>query len=340
MIITRTPFRISFFGGGTDYPKWYMTEGGQVLSTAINRHCYITCRYLPPFFPNSFRIVWSHIEPVSTIAEILHPAVREGLLMLGFTDNQGVEIHHQGDLPARSGMGSSSAFANGLILGLATLLGKKPTVEELYRASIQLEQQRLGENVGSQDQVATAAGGLNRIRFLPGGEIRVEAVNVPAERLDHLNRNLMLFFSGTSRVGSDVAGDVVKKLDQRTNELRTLHKMVDTAVDILLGPGDLDDFGRLLGEAWQLKRSLSDRIAPTKINEIYDTAISNGALGGKLLGAGGSGFMLFYVPEARQANVAAALTKLLHVPFRFESTGATVITNTFDPAPHRRFSDF
>lgn len=340
MIITRTPFRISFFGGGTDYPKWYMKEGGQVLSATIDRYCYLTCRYLPPFFTNSFRIVWSHIEPVSTIREILHPAVREGLWMMGFDDSKGVEVHHQGDLPARSGMGSSSAFANGLLLGLCTLLGKSPSQRELYQMAIELEQKRLNENVGSQDQVATACGGLNHIRFSPGGQIDVAPLQIADERRQQLNRNLMLFFSGTSRVASDIAGDVIKALDQRANELRIMHRMVDEAVAILSSrAADLDDFGRLLGDAWQLKRRLSDRIATSKIDEVYQAACDAGALGGKLLGAGGAGFMLFYVPEAHQAKVRDALAKLLYVPFNFEREGAVVVSNTSDPAPLKRFSE-
>ena len=180
MIITRTPFRVSFFGGGTDYPPYYLQNGGAVLSTAINRYCYITCRRFPPFFPNAFRIVWSHIEPVSTISEILHPAVREGLRMMGYDDAHGVEIHHQGDLPARSGMGSSSAFANGLILALKALKDEEIDKNELYKAAIDLEQNWIKENVGSHDQVATAVGGLNIIHFKQNGEIIVEPLNLPA----------------------------------------------------------------------------------------------------------------------------------------------------------------
>jgi D-glycero-alpha-D-manno-heptose-7-phosphate kinase len=327
MIITQTPFRISFFGGGTDFPNWYSTNGGAVLSTTIDKYCYLTCRDFPPFFPNAFRIVWSHIEPVSSISEILHPAVREGLRMMGFTDKQGLEIHHQGDLPARSGMGSSAAFANGLILGLHGLKGETVDKETLFRESMELEQVWLKDNVGSQDQVATAWGGLNAIYFGPGKNIKVEPLRLSRSRAEALENYLMLFYVGASRMGSDIAQNMLANMPNRGEELRHMRRMVDRGIDILTDDCDLSAFGLLLHEAWQYKRRLSSQISNPHIDDIYARALSHGALGGKLLGAGGTGFMLFCVPPARQAAVREALATCIHVPFRFEEKGASIIAN-------------
>lgn len=325
ILISKTPFRISFFGGGTDYPDWYLREGGAVLSTSIDKYCYITARYLPPFFPHPYRIVWSHIENVSTIPEILHPAVRDGLRMMGFTGDGGVEIHHQGDLPARTGMGSSSAFANGLLLVLSALKGRTFRKSDLFLKSIELEQKWLKENVGSQDQVATALGGFNIIRFGRDGGISAMPIDAPRRHLAELNDRLLLVFSGANRLSSQIAGEVISKLHDRASVLRNMRDMVDEGA-ALLRTGDLDGFGRLLHETWQLKRSISGAVSSPALDDIYDTARRHGALGGKLLGAGGAGFMLFYVPRERQAAVIGAL-RLLHVPFRFENKGARLIKN-------------
>ncbi len=325
MHITKTPFRISFFGGGTDYPDWYLREGGAVLSTSIDKYCYITCRNFPPFFTNAYRVVWSHIENTSSIAEILHPAVREGLRMMGFEGRGGVEIHHQGDLPARAGMGSSSAFANGLLLALSALLGHPFDKSTLYQKSIELEQNWLKDKVGSQDQVATAVGGFNTIHFAVDGGITVVPVNVPEQTLMALNERLLLVFTGTSRLGSQIAGSVIANLRDRSALLRDMRQMVDESV-ALLHNRDIDGFGRLLHESWMMKRSISSAISSPAIDDLYETARRHGALGGKLLGAGGSGFMLFYVPVERRPAVLDAL-RLLHVPFRFETMGARLIKN-------------
>ncbi len=325
MIITRTPFRLSFFGGGTDYPAWYLREGGAVLSTTIDKYCYLSVRHLPPFFATRHRVVWSHVETVATIAEILHPAVREGLKLLGFDDSSGIEIHHQADLPARAGMGSSSSFAVGLIKALTSLRGQMIDKHELALQAIHLEREVLRENVGSQDQVAAAYGGLNRIEFRTNGEIRVDPVTLPAARLAELESHLMLFFTGTSRLASAVAADVVANLGTRRAALRRMRALVDEGLAVLTGNGDLERFGRLLHESWLLKRSLSPMVAGAAIDEIYAKAIKSGALGGKLLGAGSTGFMCFFVPPSRQASVLRALASQLHVPFAFESEGSRVI---------------
>jgi D-glycero-alpha-D-manno-heptose-7-phosphate kinase len=325
-VTVRVPFRISFFGGGTDYPAWYLKEEGAVLSTSIDKYCYITCRQLPSFFSVQYRVVWSHIENASSISEILHPAVREGLRMMGFTDQNSVEIHHFSDLPARSGMGSSSAFANAIVLALTTLQESKITPEELYRKALELEQDRLNENVGSQDQVATAVGGFNIIRF-NADSITVSPVSISAERQSDLESCLMLFFTGTTRTASQIAGQVIASIPNKTSELRIMRQMVDEAYEILKSDRPIDDFGALLHETWCRKKLLNHAISNEMIDRIYDKAMKAGAIGGKLLGAGSAGFMLFFVPPQNQASVRDSLDNLLEVPFQFETSGASILHN-------------
>jgi D-glycero-alpha-D-manno-heptose-7-phosphate kinase len=325
MIISRTPYRISFFGGGTDYPTWYEKEGGAVLSTTIDKYCYISCRYLPPFFAERHRVVWSHIETVATISEILHPAVREGLRFLGFNDAVGLEIQHQGDLPARSGIGSSSSFTVGLIKALTALKGHMIGKHELALKAIELEQRVLKENVGSQDQVAAAYGGLNLIRFLKNGSIQVEAMTVSGDRLRELQSNLLLLYTGSSRLGGEIAASVIAKLHDKSATLNRLRAMVDDGAAILASDQDLNMFGDLLHEAWMLKREMADGVSNKEVDTIYETARKHGAIGGKLLGAGAKGFMLFYVPPDRQQAVMKALTHHLWVPFEFEWEGSMTV---------------
>jgi D-glycero-alpha-D-manno-heptose-7-phosphate kinase len=325
VIISRTPFRVSFFGGGTDYPAWYLEEGGAVLSTTIDKYCYISCRYLPPFFNIRHRIVWSHIETVATISEILHPAVRAGLRFLGFDDSIGLEIHHQGDLPARTGMGSSSSFVVGLIKALTALRGQMISKHELALKAIELERNELKEQVGSQDQVAAAYGGFNVIHFLRSGDICVQPVTIPASRLAELQSRLLLFYTGSSRFASAVAAEVVSNLQSKRKYLREMRSMVDRAISVLNSSNGLDEFGRMLDETWKLKRELSTSVSSATVDEIYQTAIDHGALGGKLLGAGGTGFMVFYVPLENQPQVIRALSTYLHVPFKFENEGSALI---------------
>ncbi len=324
IVISRTPYRISFFGGGSDYPDWYLREGGAVLSTSIDKYCYISARELPPFFGVRHRVVWKHIEQVNSISEILHPAVREGLKHLGFDDSVGMEIHYQGDLPARSGVGSSSSFSVGLINALLTLRGERLSQRELARKSHELEQHVLKEPVGSQDQMAAAIGGLNVFRFRTDGTIDIEPVLLPLERQRAIEGRLLLFYTGVSRLGAQVARDVIDNLAAKQAVVRQMITMVDTGRQVL-EMGDLDDFGRMLHETWLLKRSVSRQVSTSLVDDIYDTARDAGALGGKLLGAGNSGFMLFYVPEERQAAVSRALRHFLQVPFGFEATGSSII---------------
>ena len=325
MVITKTPYRISFFGGGTDYPQWYLREGGAVLSTTIDKYCYLTCRTLPPFFEARHRVVWSHIETVGTIAEILHPAVRAGLQHMGFDDSVGVEIHHQGDLPARSGIGSSSSFSVGLLRALSALRGRVMGRKELAMMAIELEQKVMKETVGSQDQVAAAFGGFNLIEFRRNGDIQAERLTVGSNRLHELEGNLMLLYTGTSRLCQEITKTFVENIHAKEASLRSMRTMVDQAVSVLASAGDLDDFGRLLHESWMCKRSLSASISNPKIDGIYERAMQAGALGGKLLGAGHSGFMLFYVPKERQPAVRDALSGQLWIPFAFDTDGCSLI---------------
>jgi D-glycero-alpha-D-manno-heptose-7-phosphate kinase len=324
MIITRTPFRISFFGGGTDYPGWFREHGGAVLATTINKYCYITCRRLPPFFEHKHRIVYSLIENVKHNDEIQHPAVRAVLNWTKVAD--GMEIHHDGDLPARSGLGSSSSFTVGLLHALQGLNGQMAYKYGLARDAIYLEQNIIGENVGSQDQVSAAFGGFNRIEFHRNGTFDVSPVILPGYRQKELRDHLMLFFTGVSRIASEVAKSKIENLKSREKELKLMRAMVDEALSILQNTNEsIDSFGKLLGASWQYKRSLSDRVSTPEIDSIYQAAMDAGAIGGKILGAGGGGFLLIFAKPERQAYIRDRLNKLIHVPFDFEDSGSRVV---------------
>ena len=324
MIITRTPFRVSFFGGGTDYPLWYRQHGGAVLATTIDKYCYITCRYLPQFFEHKHRIVYSHIENVREIAEIRHPAVRA---VLGWKDVQrGLEIHHDGDLPARSGLGSSSSFTVGLLHALSALEGRYVTKQELASQAIHVEQNVIGEVVGSQDQVSAAYGGLNRVEFRPDDTFAVDPVVLPKGRLGALQERLLLFFTGLSRNAPDVARSKVDNFAAKGPTLAAMHGMVDDAIGILRDPAkSLGDFGALLEESWKHKRGLSDKVSTPVIDDLYARARRRGATGGKILGAGGGGFLLLFAEPEAHAGIREELSGLVHVPMRFESEGSKVV---------------
>lgn len=324
MIITRTPFRISFFGGGTDYPDWFRQNGGSVLSTTIDKYCYISCRKLPPFFDHKHRIVYSLIENVKTNEEIIHPAVREIFKWADVKD--GLEIHHDGDLPARSGIGSSSSFTVGLLHAIYALRAKLISQEQLAKHAIHIEQNLIKENVGSQDQIAAAYGGFNRIEFFRDGGFNVSPVIVSNERRNELESHLMLCFTGVSRIADSIAQSKIKNLGNRRNELQLMQDMVEQALAILAkGNVDITEFGKLLGESWRYKRVLSDRVSTPYIDEIYETAIAHGALGGKILGAGGGGFLLLFAEPSRQSKIRQALSRLVHVDFAFENTGSRTV---------------
>lgn len=324
MIISRTPFRVSFFGGGTDYPAWFRENGGVVLATTIDKYCYISARYLPPFFEHKYRVVYSKIENVREISHIEHPAVRA---VLGWLKcDRGLEIHHDGDLPARSGLGSSSSFTVGLINAITALNGRYVSKEDLANQAIYIEQDVLKENVGSQDQISVAHGGFNRIAFKRDNTYDVTPVVLSKPKLEKLENSLMLFFTGISRFSSDVAKTQIENFKKREAELKRMESMVADALTILNGNADgFDDFGRLLDEAWKYKRSLSEKVSSPEIDELYEAAITAGAVGGKILGAGGGGFLLFYARPERQPFVKECLKRLIHVPFHFEASGSRVV---------------
>ena len=323
MIISRTPFRISFLGGGTDYPAWYREHGGAVIATTIDKYCYLTCRYLPPFFEHRYRIVYSKIENAESLEAIQHPAVQEILKHLELT--RGVEIHHLGDLPARSGMGSSSSFTVGLLHALYALQGRMVSKHQLAMDGIHVEQNLLRETVGSQDQVLAAYGGLSHVRFLASGEISVRPIIMRPERIAELNSHVMLIYTGIVRTASEVANTYVNGIEKQRRQLRIISDLVKEGLALLSGERDIANFGELLHEAWQVKRNLSQHVSSARIDDMYGDAIAAGAVGGKLLGAGGGGFMLLFVPPDRQEAVKQKLRGLIHVPCNFESQGSQII---------------
>ena len=324
MIITRTPFRISFFGGGTDYPVYYNEHGGSVLSTTINKYCYITCRYLPPFFDHKYLVRYSKREMRNNIDEIQHPSVRECLRFMNI--DRGIDMVHTGDIPAMSGIGSSSSFTVGLLNSLYALQGKMITKRKLAFDAIHVEQNLIGESVGSQDQVAAAFGGFNKIEFGGSEGVLVKPVTIEEKKLQYLQDRILFYFTGFARFSSDVAKEQIKQTPQKLKELHTMKAMVDQAIKILDGGIEgLNDFGRLLHESWNIKKGLSSKISNGQIDQIYDTGIQAGALGGKICGAGGGGFILFFVPPENHRKVKEALKDLLLVPIRFENLGSHVI---------------
>jgi D-glycero-alpha-D-manno-heptose-7-phosphate kinase len=323
MIISRTPFRVSFFGGGTDYPDWFHEHGGAVLATTIDKYCYISVRELPPFFDHRFRVVYSIVENVQEVADIAHPAVRAVLQRLEV--NRGLEIHHDGDLPARAGLGSSSAFTVGLLHAVHALRGRQVSKEALASEAIHVEQCMLREPVGLQDQISAAYGGFNQIRFRHDGTYDVEPMVLPRERLAELQDHLLLVFTGISRLAPMVAQTVIDNLKNRTGELNAMHEMVDRSIELLSSPtADIVEFGRLLDESWQLKRRLSDRVSNPEVDALFSTAMRAGAIGGKLLGAGGGGFVLLFVRPEERARVVDALRTLITVPFKFDMSGCRI----------------
>ncbi len=328
MIISRTPYRISLFGGGTDYPAWYLKHSGAVLSASIDKYCYLTCRRLPPFFEHRHRIVWSKIENCQSLEEITHPVVREVLKY--FDLSWGLEVAHVGDLPARSGVGSSSAFTVGLLHAMHALNGRMVSKHDLAVQAIHFEQEILRETVGSQDQVTAAYGGLNVIYFHTNQEITVQPVTLPKARIEELNAHLMLFFTGIKRTSSNVSASYADNLEAHKRQLRTMRQLVDEALNLLNSQADMRGIGDLLREAWEAKRSLSSQVSSSRVDGVVERAMAAGAIGGKLTGAGGGGFLLLFVPPERQAAVKAELSGLLHVPFKFEWSGSQIVFASAD----------
>ena len=324
MIITKTPFRMSFFGGGTDFPDFYRKHGGTVLSTTFDKYCYVTLRALPALYTYDSEFVYSKTERVNDNRDIVHPLIREAML---WQDVHRVRLSYDADLPARSGLGTSSAFAVGMLHAIHAARGEQVTKDGLAREAIYLERTLCRESGGVQDQIATAYGGFHRIDF-EGEDFTVTPVQISPARKAALNENLMLFFTGVSRVSAELQTAHQAALGDRTAELCRMRDMAREATALLEGDAPLDDFGALLHEGWCLKRGITDRITNGYIDELYGRALVAGALGGKLLGAGGGGFLLFYVPGERQAAVRAALKELREAPFSFESEGTSLLLNT------------
>lgn len=321
MIITETPFRMSFFGGGTDFPDFYEKYGGAVLSTTFNKYCYVNVRHLPLFFDYSTELVYSKIERVTDVEKINHPAIREAMKQL---DMHELRLSYEADLPARSGLGTSSSFAVGMLNAFYALKGKYADKRKLADEAIYLERVLCKESGGIQDQIAAAFGGLNRIDFSEDGYI-VTPVIISSERKKRLEDNLLLFFTGFSRFSSDIQATTQNVLKDKTSQLKEMLTLVDAAEHVLTSTCDLNEFGHLLNHTWELKRGITNKISTDSIDGLYQKALKAGAIGGKLLGAGGGGFLLFYVEPDKKPAVKKALEKLLYVPFEFENTGTRVI---------------
>jgi D-glycero-alpha-D-manno-heptose-7-phosphate kinase len=324
MIISRTPFRVSFFGGGTDYPVWYKDHGGVVLSSTIDKYCYVTLRELPPFFKYKHLLRYYQREEANSIEEIEHPSIRECLKFLNM--NKNIELVHHADLPARSGLGSSSTFTVGLLMAGYALNNQMITKNQLAQDAIEVEQHRIGESVGSQDQTAASFGGLNRINFGGYREVNVTPLTVSLEKVNNLQNHLMLFFTGFSRNAADIARKQIEISSIKTKELNIMVELCQEAEKLLVSSDDgFLEWGELLNEQWKIKKSMTNLVTNSKIDEMYDEGIKSGALGGKLLGAGGGGFILFFVPPEKQKQLTENLKDFLHVPFKFDFTGSQIV---------------
>jgi D-glycero-alpha-D-manno-heptose-7-phosphate kinase len=324
MIITRTPLRISFFGGGTDLPDWFHSHGGAVLSTTIDKYLFISCRNMPPYWEFKNRLVYnSKTETVNTLDEIEHPAIRETLRFLRIS--HGIDMHYNTDIPARSGMGSSSAFTIGLLRALYALDGKMVSNRRLAQEAIHIEQDLIKESVGCQDQIAAAFGGLNYIEFHRDGNFQVNPIVLPRSRLQELNDHMVLVFTGIQRIASKIEAEKIKRLGQHEKELKEIQKYVDDAITILSSDGPIEEFGLLLHETWRRKRGLSAEVSNAGIDTLYETCRKNGAIGGKILGTGGGGFMLLFVRPRDREQMIKNIPCFTHVPFHFENTGSQII---------------
>ncbi len=323
MIITKTPFRMSFFGGGTDMPSYFRERGGAVLSTTFNKYCYVEVRHLPPFFDYRNELIYSHTERVKSTDEIQHPLIRNGMKML---DMHELKVTYDADLPARSGLGTSSSFAVGMLNAFYALKGKYADKRRLADDAIYLERTLCGEAGGWQDQIAASFGGMNRIDF-KGDSYDVHPVIISRERKKRLDENLMMFFTGFTRLSSEVQKQINAEKTRNKNEiLGEMCALVDQAQAVLTDASrDLDDFGRLLDYTWRLKRQTGASISTDSIDSMYQLGVQAGALGGKLLGAGSGGFLVFYVQPEKQPSVRKALDRLLEIPFSFEEGGTQVL---------------
>ena len=325
MIVTKTPYRISLFGGGTDYPIWFRENGGSVLSMTIDKYLYISCRYLPQFFEHNYRFTYSEIEQVNEINSIKHPAIRGVLNWMKWEDNKGIEMHYDGDLPSRSGVGSSSSFTVGLINALLALQGIRSDKYKLAQDAIFVEQEVIKENVGSQDQVAVSYGGLNNISFFGENNFTVNPMILPPERYKEIESHALLVFTGLSRYASEIASSQIKNIKNNFNQLTQIKEIVSEATDILNNKNkSMGEIGSLLHETWKLKKSLAKEVTTPTIDSIYNKARSVGAIGGKILGAGGGGFILLWAPPEHHKKIKKELSSLIFVPINLEFMGSTV----------------
>lgn len=330
MIITQTPFRMSFFGGGTDFPGFYKEHGGAVISTTFDKYCYVNVRHLPRFFDYSTELSYAKTERVTDVNDIVHPAIREAMKFLNMHE---IRLTYEADLPARSGLGTSSSFAVGMLHAFYALKGKYADKRKLADEAIYLERVLCKESGGVQDQIAASFGGFNRINFSQNG-YTVDPIVISPERKKQLNQNLMLFFTGFSRFSSDIQVSTQSAMKDKTAQLLEMYSLVDDAEQILVSKQNLNEFGKMLDHTWKLKRGITNKISTDSIDGLYQKAIQAGATGGKLLGAGGGGFLLFYVEPDKQENVRRALEALLYVPFEFEDTGTRIIhytPETYEP---------
>lgn len=323
MIIARAPFRISFFGGGTDFPEYFQEHGGATLATGIDKYCYVSVHRLGHFFKHRLRASYAQTELVQTPAEFKHPLIRECLLHLAV--DEGLEITHVADLPGRTGLGSSSSFSVALLQALHTLRGEQADAYQLARESIHVERVRVADAGGHQDQYAAAFGGFHRFDFGPGERVNAVPLTLTSERRAALNAQLMMFYTGVESSAETILQEQKKRAAVNLPALDEMKAMVGAAESILTGSGDLAAFGSLLHESWMRKRSLSSGISNTLIDDAYAAARAGGATGGKLLGAGGRGFLLVFAEPSRHAAIRERLTALKEVPFRFSSEGSRVI---------------
>lgn len=323
MIITKTPFRMSFFGGGTDIESFFRENGGAVLSTTFDKYCYVTVRHLPRFFDFTTHLTYSKMEFVNDVDEIQHPAIRNAMKLLNM---QEIRLIYEADLPARSGLGTSSSFAVGMLSAFHALKGEYADKKKLADEAIYLERSLCNEAGGWQDQIAASFGGMNRIEFNSDGTYEVRPVIIHPTRKKQLNDNLLMFFTGFTRFSSDMQKANSVGYGEKVKQLQEMYGLVDDAQRVLESKhSDLDDFGRLLDVTWKLKRQTGGAITTEGIDALYERGIEAGALGGKLLGAGGGGFLVFYVQPQKKEVVIQAMSDLLYVPFRFEDVGTQVI---------------
>ena len=323
MIITKTPYRISLFGGGTDHPSWYKKHGGEVISFAIDKYCYISTRILPPFFDHKYRIAYSKVETVNDFKKILHPVVREAIRK--FSPNLSLEIHHDGDLPARTGIGSSSAFTVGLINSLLILQDKLISSRELANEAIELEQIDLMENVGSQDQIACTLGGMNYIKFGGNPDWEATPITLSSDFQESITNRMVMIYTGITRISSDIQANLLIDLEKKSTTMQRTAELTRECRKIFEEEGDLDLIGEMLVESWSLKREMNNLAITPALDAVWEKAKSAGALGGKVLGAGGGGFCMFWVKENGREEFLNNFNLGTYVPVQISKTGSECI---------------